>query len=200
MARKIGLLGGSFNPAHHGHVAISKQIHTRLQLNEIWWLVTPQNPHKSTYIEDNLKKRIAFARDITQNHPFIKIHTDPAPTPHNTIDTIQILQRQHRNDYFLWLMGADNLVSFHRWHRWQDITQHIPLIIYDRPGYSYRALQSPSAHYLHHARTLDLHGRTLPTIAAPAWNYLRLKQYNISSTDIRNATTYEKMSSLAALK
>ena len=186
IGRRIGLLGGSFNPAHHGHLAISQHIYTHLQLDEIWWIVTPQNPFKTTDNTEDLTLRINYCRKICHHIPYIRIITDPSPYPHRSIHTVTTLTRSYPDISFIWMMGADNLIHFHRWHRWYDIASSVPLVIYDRKPYSYRALRSKAAYTLCHRYIAPQHAALLPFHDTPAWSFLRLPTYNISSTEIRN--------------
>ncbi len=185
MTRIVGLLGGSFNPAHHGHVAISNHIRKTVGLDEIWWIVTPQNRLKTTYKKNNLQQRINQCTEITEPHTHIEVMVDPSPPPHHTIDTITIFQQLYRDTKFVWMMGADNLATFHQWEHWQKIANTIPMVIYDRPSYTHTALSSKCAHFFSHAQLDTKDATLLPLATAPAWTFLRLKTYDISSTQIR---------------
>jgi nicotinate-nucleotide adenylyltransferase len=132
---KIGLLGGSFNPAHEGHLHISEVALKKLGLDYVWWLVSPQNPLKSQSGMAPLAHRLAFAAEKYEHHPRIVV-MDVETTLHTrfTIDTITKLKRRFPQVHFVWLMGTDNLANFNRWRRWQDIAKSLPIAAVMRPG------------------------------------------------------------------
>ena len=132
---RIGLLGGSFNPAHDGHLYVGEAAHKRLGLDYVWWLVAPQNPLKPVSDMAPLEDRLAGARALAGRHPRL-IVTD---LEHNlgtryTIDTLKALTRRFPQVRFVWLMGSDNLEQFHRWRRWEAIAARTPLVVVIRPG------------------------------------------------------------------
>jgi nicotinate-nucleotide adenylyltransferase len=150
---RIGLLGGSFNPAHEGHVHISLHAMKRLNLDWVWWLVSPQNPLKDNKNLAPLSKRIADAEKLTNSHP--NIHVSDIEThfgTNKTIDTLRTLKTACPENQFIWLMGADNMVQFDQWASWQDIAELLPIAIMDRSGYSTKALQSKFARRYAHLR------------------------------------------------
>lgn len=179
--RRIGLLGGSFNPAHAGHVHISLEALKRLKLNEVWWLVSPQNPLKETHGMEAYATRLQHARHLVR-HPRVKVLDIEAKVGlYYTIDTIRHLQAQHRNVQFVWLMGADNLSSFHRWRAWREIAQRVPIAVLDRAPYGLKALHQRFARVFASARQL---GRA-PLEAAPGWTYLNIPRHPLSATYLR---------------
>ncbi len=185
-ALRIGLLGGSFNPAHEGHRHISKMALARLGLDQVWWLVSPQNPLKDASQTADYDRRFAAAVRAAQ-HPRIRV-TD-FEQRHNTrytIDTLRALDRAYPAHRFVWLMGADNLAGFHQWRNWRQIARTVPIAVIDRPGNATRALASPAAQQLARYRLdegdLTLIGKTTP----PAWVFLTGPLSPLSSTEIRN--------------
>jgi len=132
---KIGLLGGSFNPAHEGHLHISEVALKRLGLDYVWWLVAPQNPLKSNVGMAPVRERLAFAADKFEQHPrIVVVDVETALGTRYTIDTLTALRRRFAQVDFVWLMGSDNLASFRRWKRWTDIAASIPIAVVMRPG------------------------------------------------------------------
>ncbi len=184
--RKIGLLGGSFNPAHEGHRHISKMALARLGLDQVWWLVSPQNPLKDASqtadYDQRLDQAVAAAR-----HPRIRV-SDFEQRHHTsyTIDTLRALQRAHPNHRFVWLMGADNLAGFHHWRNWQQIMRTVPIAVIDRPGNATRALASPAAQQFARYRLNERDWSRIGNTAAPAWAFLSGPLSPLSSTAIRD--------------
>jgi nicotinate-nucleotide adenylyltransferase len=131
---RIGLLGGSFNPAHEGHLYISLMAMKKLGLDYVWWLVAPQNPLKPVAGMAPLEKRHAVAA-ATANHPrILVVNAEHTLSTRYTIDTITALKKRFPQVNFVWLMGSDNLEGFHRWRRWQDIAHLVPIAVVQRPG------------------------------------------------------------------
>ncbi len=139
--RRIGLLGGSFNPAHGGHLHISRLALSRLDLDEVWWLVSPQNPLKPAAGMAPFAERLAQAADIAAADRRIKVSDIEARLgTRYTADTLKALTRRFPRARFVWLMGGDNLAQLPYWKRWQDIVGTVPIAVFDRPGSSLRAL------------------------------------------------------------
>ncbi len=183
---RIGLLGGSFNPAHRGHLHISLAAVKRLQLNKLWWLVTPGNPLKGGEARETLADRKRHAHAVAA-HPKIEV-TDfegRRPSPYAR-DTIDFLQQRYAGVRFVWIMGADNLTQFHLWRGWHDIFCSIPILVADRPGSRHHALASPAARRFACARIDGTGLSGLAHLPAPAWAYLTLPLRDISSTAIRS--------------
>ncbi len=183
--KRIGLLGGSFNPAHEGHRAISLEALRRLQLDEVWWLVSPQNPLKSTDEMASLKTRMASANAIAAGHPKIVVtDLEQRLGTQYTVDTVRRLSRDNGAD-FVWLIGADNLVQLPKWRSWRDLLNLVPIAVFDREPYSYRALAGrvARAYAAHRIRTRD--AAALVRADPPAWVYFQLRRYRVSSTAIR---------------
>ena len=144
--QRIGLLGGSFNPAHGGHLYISQLALKRLKLDHVWWLVSPGNPLKPDPAPLNL--RVARARLIAHDKRIIVTDLESRFGTRFTVDTITALRRRFPKAEFIWLMGSDNLEQFSRWRRWQDIAARIPIAVVRRPGSVLAPVHAPLAHRL----------------------------------------------------
>ena len=185
---RVGLLGGSFNPAHTTHRALSLFALKRLQLDRVWWLVSPGNPLKDTRALPALDKRLAAARALA-DHPAIQVTAiEAALNTRYTVDTIAALLRRFPNVQFVWLMGADNLSQFHRWRDWQTIARQLPFAVIDRPSDSLRALASPAAQSLAKYRQNESAAAQLADFGAPAWVFLHGLKSPLSSTQLRSHT------------
>lgn len=185
---RIGLLGGSFNPPHEAHRALSLFALKRLQLDRVWWLVSPGNPLKDTSALPALDKRLKAARAVA-DHPAIHVTgIEAAIKTRYTVDTIADLRRRFPNVRFVWLMGADNLSQFHRWRDWQGIARQVPLAIIDRPSDSLRALGSPAAQALAKYRHNESAAANLVDAGTPAWVFLHGLKSPLSSTELRSHT------------
>lgn len=182
---KIGLLGGSFNPPHEAHRAVSQLALRRLGLDRVWWLVTPGNPLKDTRALPPLPERLAAARRVAA-HPRIDVtDLETAIGTRFTADTIVWLRRRFPAVRFVWIMGADNLAQFDRWQNWRAIAEAVPIAVVDRFGASYAATASPAAQALATARIRERDARSLPDRKPPAWVYLHGLKSPLSSTAIR---------------
>ncbi|MCP3461899.1 MULTISPECIES: nicotinate-nucleotide adenylyltransferase [unclassified Bradyrhizobium] len=183
---RIGLLGGSFNPPHHAHRAISRFALTRLQLDRVWWLVTPGNPLKENGALQALGERMKAARAVAGD-PRIEVSClESVIRTRYTIDTINFLRRRASGLRFVWIMGADNLAQFHRWQDWQRIAAQVPMAVIDRPPQSFRALASPAARALARYRLPENEAARLADRPAPAWVFLTGLKLSLSSTTLRN--------------
>ncbi len=184
--QRIGLLGGSFNPAHPGHRHISVLALKQLQLDCIWWLVTPGNPLKDHADLAALQTRIAKAQAVA-NHPRIIVtgFEAEAGTAY-TADTLDLLKRRCPTVRFTWLMGADNLADFHRWDRWRHIAETMPFAVIDRPGVTLKAIASPAARALSYARLSRPEFVDLGSVPPPAWTFLFGPRSSESSTRLRD--------------
>ncbi len=185
--KRIGILGGSFNPAHNGHVGISLSALQHLGIDTVWWVVTPQNPlkHANTYMP--LPERIKQAHHITAGHNIkVKdIESDLKST--YTVDVIRHLTTPHTNRQFIWLMGADNMATFHLWHHWQQITAIVPVAVFARPNTDFETLQnSPCYDILQQVAPPDIWQQT-PHI----WTYIHDTHYMECATDMRSNTYTE---------
>ncbi len=183
--QRIGLLGGSFNPPHRTHVAISEAVMKRLALDQVWWLVSPGNPLKSHADLAPLAERIAAARALADT-PRIKVTGfEAALGSAATVVTLQFLRRRYPGVRFVWIMGGDNLAGFHRWAQWRRIAATVPFVVADRPGWRLKALASPAARALARARLDDRDAARLPGRRPPAWAYLGVRLSHESSSRIR---------------
>ena len=187
--QRIGLLGGSFNPPHAGHRHISLVALRRLQLDAVWWLVTPGNPLKALGALRPLDERLAAARQVAR-HPRIAVTDIEAQLGlRYTADVLAALCGRAPDASFVWLMGADNLAQFHRWRRWQEIAALMPLAVIDRPEATLRALHAPAAIALADARVAEEDATTLAGRPPPAWIFLHGPRSELSSTRLRTAET-----------
>ena len=179
----IGLLGGSFDPAHSGHLHISKLVLTHFKLDQIWWLVTSQNPLKSKDQKRTLDIRLSSAKHINNNY---KIKTQAVEMTLGTIytyDTIKKLKTMLPRVNFIWIMGADNLLNMHKWHKWNKIFYLCPVVVVHRPNYLYKALSSKASKYFWHAK-IDIKKITYKR-KLPCWSFFYTKPNYISSTILR---------------
>ena len=183
---RIGLLGGSFNPPHLAHRAISLFALKRLQLDRVWWLVSPGNPLKEQGALHALGDRMKAASDVA-NDPRIEVSClESVIRTRYTIDTINYLRRRASGLRFVWIMGADNLAQFHRWQDWQRIAAQVPIAVIDRPPQSFRALASPAAQALARYRVAENEAARLADRRPPAWIFLTGLKLSLSSTGLRN--------------
>lgn len=180
----VGLLGGSFDPAHEGHVHITEAALRRFGLDRIWWLVSPGNPLKP-HGPAPLTDRIAAARRIMR-HPRVEVTGIEATLgTRMTRDTIVALQRLYPGARFVWLMGADNLAQFDRWDNWRDIAARVPIGVVARPGWRMPARVSRAARMLWRARLPEVAARHLAEACPPAWAMINVPLSSLSSSAIR---------------
>ena len=184
---RIGLLGGSFNPPHAAHRAISLFAIKRLQLDRVWWLVSPGNPLKDARGPHDTAARAAAARAVAQDPRIDVSCLEAVIGTRYTVDTISYLRRRCAGARFVWIMGADNLAQFHRWENWQRIAAEVPIAVIDRPPQSFRALAAPAAQALADYRIPESKARTLAASALPGWVFLTGLKLNLSSTVLRNS-------------
>ena len=181
---RIGLLGGSFNPAHDGHLHASLTALKMLQLDYVWWLVSPGNPLKPQTGMAPFAQRLAQARKIAVPHKRIIVTgVESALGTRYTVDTLAALQKRFPQIRFVWLMGSDNLVQFSRWRRWNKIMARMPVAVIARPGTVLRALASKPA--LCFARYRVLADKNLVRRKAPALAFIAGRHNALSATAIR---------------
>ena len=184
---RIGLLGGSFNPAHRGHRRISLAAIAQLGLDEVWWLVSPGNPLKPADGMASLPDRFASAVRAARRAPIRVTAIERELGTRYTVDTLRALGERYPQAQFVWIMGADNLAQFHRWKDWRGIARAMPIAVFARPGYHRAAVASPAAAWLRRypvsAAGLKQAGRW----SAPALAYLRYDPDPISATALRRA-------------
>jgi nicotinate-nucleotide adenylyltransferase len=183
---RVGLLGGSFNPPHAAHRAISLFALKRLKLDRVWWLLTPGNPLKENGSLHGLSERASAAREVADD-PRIDISCLEAVIgTRYTVDTIIHLRRRVSGVHFVWIMGADNLAQFHRWQNWRRIAAEVPIAVIDRPPQSFRALAAPAAQALARYRLPENQAARLADQHAPVWAFLTGLKLDMSSTGLRN--------------
>jgi nicotinate-nucleotide adenylyltransferase len=183
--RRIGLLGGSFNPAHEGHRDISLAALTYLDLDEIWWMVSPQNPLKPVDGMASFADRMASARAMAQ-HPRIRVtDIESRLSTQFTADTLRKLVTRFPSYRFVWLMGADNLAQISSWRDWTRIFHLVPIAVFDRPTYTTKALTALAARRFRRSRRREAALKTLAKQPAPAWAFVHHRLNPISATAIR---------------
>lgn len=182
---RIGILGGSFNPAHEGHLHVARLALQRLRLDQVWLLVSPGNPLKSHHGMAHMTDRLASARGIADGRRIVATSIESRLGSRFTYDTLRTLRRRFPRVQFVWLMGADNLVQLPRWQHWTGIAATMPVAIMPRPTYNQRALSGQAAQRLRPALRSARMGSALATQAAPAWTFLPAKQNGTSATAIR---------------
>ena len=183
---RIGLLGGSFNPPHVAHRAISLFAIKRLKLDRVWWLVTPGNPLKDEGALHDLDERAEAARRMAGDPRIDVSCLESVIGTRYTFDTVRYLRRRASGLRFVWIMGADNLAQFHRWQNWRRIASEVPIAVIDRPPQSFRALASPAAQALARYRLPENQAGQLADQHAPAWVFLTGMKLSLSSTGLRN--------------
>ena len=183
---RVGLLGGSFNPPHAAHRAISLFALKRLKLDRVWWLVTPGNPLKDHDGLRDLDARAEAARKMAGDPRIDVSCLESVIRTRYTVDTISYLRRRASGLRFVWIMGADNLAQFHRWQNWRRIASEVPIAVIDRPPQSFRALAAPAAQALARYRLPENQAARLADQRAPAWVFLTGMKLNLSSTGLRN--------------
>lgn len=182
---RIGLLGGSFNPAHEAHHDISLAALKRLGLDQVWWLVTAGNPLKDVSGLPPVAERVRAARRIA-NHPRIKVTGfDGGTGSPYTADLLATLVQRYPGVDFVWLMGADNLATVHRWKAWPEIFQLVPIAVLDRPGFRLKARAGKAAHRFARAYVDESDAMGLPRLRPPAWTILGNRLSGLSSTALR---------------
>jgi len=189
----VGLFGGSFNPAHDGHAHVAETAMRKLGLDRVVWLVSPQNPLKSNHETAPLAERMASARaaaDQAAHGPSMIVSDfETRAGTQWTIDTLRALTARHPGVHFVWLMGSDNMASFHRWRGWTDIMRLMPVAVVARPGSLLDSRTAPAAARFAAARVPADKARLLPGMDAPAWTYLIAPLNPRSSTALRRAAT-----------
>ena len=182
---RIGLFGGSFNPIHEGHALVIEETLRRLQLDAVWVMVTPGNPLKDHSELAPLRQRVEVARQLLAR-PEVRVTGFEAAYGFSySWQTIRFLTTTLSDRRFVWIMGADNLVDFHRWERWRDIAAMVPFAVYVRPGSGRRAPVSLAATALAHWRIDESDAPRLASLPPPAWVYLHGRQSPLSSSAIR---------------
>jgi nicotinate-nucleotide adenylyltransferase len=181
---RVGLYGGSFNPAHEGHAHVAETALKRLGLDRVIWLVSPQNPLKLGQPAD-LKERMAGVRKLARGPSMIVSDIEARLGSAYTVDVIRVLKARFPGVQFVWLMGADNLAGFHRWRGWTQIMRLVPVAVVARPGFVLGGGLAAAARRFSHARKPASQASALAGARPPAWIYLTAPLHFISSTTLR---------------
>jgi nicotinate-nucleotide adenylyltransferase len=182
---QVGLFGGSFNPPHAGHGLVAEIALRRLALDQLWWMVTPGNPLKSTRELAPLAERIRLSEAVAED-PRIKVTAFEASyRVRYTADTLALVKRLNPGVDFVWIMGADNLRDFHRWQRWRKIAMTFPIAVIDRPGSTLSFLSSLVAKTFDYARVDEGDAPRLARMKPPAWTFIHGPRSSLSSTALR---------------
>ncbi len=184
---RIGLLGGSFNPAHNGHRRVSLAAKRALALDEVWWLVSPGNPLKPAAGMAPLPARLASAQRVARHAPIRPTAIERRLGTRYTVDTLRKLVRLYPQHRFIWLMGADNLAEFHRWRDWRGIARTLPIAVAARPGYDGAALAGPAMGWLGRYRRPARQATHWTEWSLPALVFLAFRPDKSSATAIRAA-------------
>ncbi len=182
--KSIGLLGGSFDPPHRGHLYISLEAKKLLKLNEIWWLVTPQNPLKIS-MPASYEERIRNCKNFTNGKPIKVSEIENKINSTYTYQSLNYIQNHYKNIKFFWLMGADNLINFHKWQKWREIFNDISVVIFKRHGYNNKALNSITQKTFSEFQILSNSINKNQFLNLPSWSWVNNKEIKISSTEIR---------------
>ncbi len=182
---KVGLLGGSFNPAHEGHLHVSKMCLKALGLDRVWWLVSPGNPLKPQKGMAPFAERFASAEAMAQDPRIVVSDIETRLGTRYTADTLAALTTRFPDVRFVWLMGADNMLQFPKWRNWREIAETVPIAVYPRPGYTLKARLSPAATALKEATLDPSDGTLLPRLLPPAVAFLTGPESAASATEIR---------------
>ena len=188
---RIGLLGGSFDPPHSGHMHISKWAIKEFSLDRIWWLVSPGNPLKKNAPAD-LDRRLSACNKLVNHPKVIVTDLERVFNTRFTAQTLTTLKSQYRGVRFVWLMGADNLAEFHKWDRWQDIMHMLPVGVMARPNQQLAANCSPAARIFRESRLSARSSTALPFKEAPSWSLLTGPMDDESSSKIRAKGKWSK--------
>ncbi|MDX1483308.1 MAG: nicotinate-nucleotide adenylyltransferase [Alphaproteobacteria bacterium] len=184
--RRIGVLGGSFNPAHEGHLHITRLALTRLALDQVWWMVSPQNPLKSTGDMAPFADRMASAQRLAAgDNRIVVTDIETRLNTRYTTDTLRALRTTFPRTHFIWLMGADNLLQIPRWENWATIFEMVPIAVFDRATYSFGALASKAAHRFRRHRLAAREAAAAIMKRPPAWIYFHTPRHPASSTELR---------------
>ena len=183
-SKVIGLLGGTFNPAHAGHLHISQYALEMLPIDALWWLVSYDHPVKAPAGLMPFAERMAHAAALLKPYRAITVSDfEQQAGTRYTIDTLLALEACHPNDRFIWLMGADNLTTFHNWHRWDEILNHVPIVVFNRGNEKIQALTSPFAVQFSAAHVAS--PQQLSLTAPYNWCFLDIPTHPASSTELR---------------
>jgi nicotinate-nucleotide adenylyltransferase len=183
--RRIGLLGGSFNPAHDGHRHVAEAVRRALRLDEVWLMVSPGNPLKPRKGMAPLAARLASARAVADGRRILATDIEAALGTRYTVDTLAALRRRFPRARFVFVIGADNLVQLPKWGGWTEITRHTPIAVLPRPGWTRRALAGKAAHRLARHRRRPAALLAGVEAAHAPWTFVRAAEHPASATAIR---------------
>lgn len=186
----MGLLGGSFNPAHAGHRHVAEMALRHLRLDQVWLLVSPGNPLKPAAGMAAFADRLTSARSLSRNPYILATGIESQLHTRYTVDTLRALKIRFPRVRFVWLMGADNLVQLPAWNEWLEIARLAPFAVLPRPTYNPRALAGQAARRLRPARVPDHTAAALAAMSPPAWVFLPVRQNHLSATAIRKQTRF----------
>ncbi|GAA4023506.1 nicotinate-nucleotide adenylyltransferase [Sphingomonas swuensis] len=187
MTRRIGLLGGSFNPAHRAHRAMSLAAASALGLDEVWWLVSPGNPLKPKAGMAPYAARLASAREMARRSPIKVSDIERRLGKVYTVDTLEVLVRRYPRDRFIWLMGEDTVAQFHQWKDWRRLAATVPIAVLSRPGYDDEARTASASGWLRRFVRPGSQAKQWTRWSAPAIVFLRLPPDRTSATQLRAA-------------
>ena len=166
---RIGILGGTFDPAHKGHLKISKESKRRFNLDKIIWAITKKNPFKIKSVS-SLKSRIIYAKKFTKKERFIKVRFyEKKINSNKTIHLINYITKNNNQNEVYFIIGADNLINFHKWKKWKEILNLCKILVFDRQGYKSKSLKSKAARYMNKNN----------------WEFVKSNKINISSSKIK---------------
>lgn len=183
--QRIGLFGGSFNPAHYGHYMVALYALKTLRLDWVWWMVSPQNPLKDARETGEYAARLAYTKRIARHPRFIVTDIERQLGARTSAETLRRLEPVLAHGKFVWIMGADSFANLHRWHDWPDIPARLPLAVLARPGFSLRALGGPAATRFDNQQVPAQLSASLVDRTPPAWCFIPMPLRPESSTAIR---------------
>lgn len=181
----VGLFGGSFDPVHAGHVHVARTALRHLGLDRVWWVVSPQNPLKARKAGDFLRRYIGV-QEATDTPRMVVSDIENRTGIRTTAELVAVLKKRHPRVRFVWIMGADNLRQFHRWHLWREIADAMPIAIIARPQDPIRARLSPAARQMAKSRIKESHASSLARHGAPGWTYLTERLHTEASSLLRS--------------
>lgn len=184
---RVGLFGGSFDPPHEGHLLVAETALRRLRLDRLWWIVSPGNPLKAGRPPAPLEARMKLCRKLADDRRIVVTAFEASHHIRYTADLVDLVLTHRPTARFVWVMGADNLATFHHWQSWRDIANRLPIAVVDRPGATLAPLSSPAARFLASERLPEADARLLPGLSPPAWTFLHGRRSTLSSTRLREA-------------
>ena len=183
--QRVGLFGGSFDPAHLGHVHVTREALKRFGLDRIWWLVSPGNPLKK-HGPAPLERRIEKAREVMQHPRVVITGIEAGLGTRYTAETVAALQSHLPGVRFVWLMGADNLAQFHLWQDWEEIVARVPIGILARPGNRVKGLMARMPQVYREPRLSEDDSHALGASGPPSWCFVNIPMLSVSSTELRS--------------